>query len=98
MENKPKFRPNPNLKLMDQVRDDLRYCHYYNRIEETHCQWIPHYIHYFDGKTHPKLFEAKDIAEFVSHLATEGQVIASTQRQALNAMISLRPEKADHND
>ncbi|MCX5854233.1 MAG: integron integrase [Deltaproteobacteria bacterium] len=89
MENKPKFHPNPNLKLMDQVREVLRYHHYAYRTEQTYCQWILRYIHYFGGKTHPRLLGAKDIEAFLSHLATEGKVSASTQRQALNALIFL---------
>lgn len=89
MENKPKFHPNPNLKLMDQVREVLRYHHYSYRTEQTYCQWILRYIHYFGGKTHPKLLGAKNIEAFLSHLATEGMVTASTQRQALNALIFL---------
>jgi len=89
MENKPKFRPNPNLKLMDQVREVLRYHHYAYRTEQTYCQWILRYIHYFGGKTHPRLLGAKKIEAFLSHLATEGQVTASTQRQALNALVFL---------
>jgi integron integrase len=89
MENKPKFRPNQNLKLMDQVREVLRYHHYSYRTEQTYCQWILRYIHYFGGKTHPQLLGAKDIEKFLSHLATEGMVTASTQRQALNALVFL---------
>lgn len=89
MENKPKFRPNPNLKLMDQVREVLRYHHYAYRTEQTYCQWILRYIRYFGGKTHPRLLGAKNIEAFLSHLATEGKVTASTQRQALNALVFL---------
>ncbi|MFA6412635.1 MAG: phage integrase N-terminal SAM-like domain-containing protein [Syntrophales bacterium] len=89
MENKPKFRPNPNLKLMDQVREVLRYYHYAYRTEQTYCQWILRYIHYFGGKTHPRLLGEKDIEAFLSHLATAGKVAASTQRQALNALVFL---------
>jgi len=87
--NPPKFRPNPNLKLMDQVREVLRYHHYSYRTEQTYCQWILRYIHYFGGKTHPKLLGASNIEAFLSHLATDGQVTASTQRQALNALVFL---------
>ena len=87
--NQPKFHPNPNLKLMDQVREVLRYHHYAYRTEQTYCQWILRYIHYFGGKTHPKLLGAKKIEAFLSHLATEGRVTASTQRQALNALVFL---------
>ena len=89
MENKPKFRPNPNLKLMDQTREVLRYHHYSYRTEQTYCQWILRYIHYFGGKTHPRLLGEKDIEAFLSHLATDGKVSASTQRQALNALVFL---------
>jgi integron integrase len=87
--NKPKFHPNPGLKLMDQVREVLRYHHYAYRTEQTYCQWILRYIHHFGGKTHPNKLGAKDVERFLSHLATEGQVSASTQRQALNALIFL---------
>jgi integron integrase len=85
----PKFRPNPGLKLMDQVREVLRYYHYAYRTEQTYGQWILRYIHYFGGKTHPNRLGAKDVERFLSHLATEGQVSASTQRQALNALVFL---------
>ena len=86
MENdKPKFHPNPNLKLMDQVREVLRYHHYAYRTEQTYCQWILRYIRYFGGKTHPRLLGAKDIEAFLSHLATEKQVKVLTQRQVGDA-------------
>ncbi len=85
----PKFRPNPGLKLMDQVREVLRYYHYAYRTEQTYGQWILRYIHYFGGKTHPNRLGAQDVERFLSHLATEGQVSASTQRQALNALVLL---------
>ncbi len=90
MENsKLKFHPNPELKLMDQVREVLRYHHYSYRTEQTYCQWILRYIHHFGGKTHPRLLGAKNIEAFLSHLATVGKVTASTQRQALNALVFL---------
>jgi integron integrase len=74
---------------MDQVREVLRYHHYAYRTEQTYCQWILRYIHYFGGKTHPRLLGAKNIEAFLSHLATEGKVTASTQRQALNSLVFL---------
>jgi integron integrase len=89
MENKQKFHPNPKLKLMDQAREVLRYHHYAYRTEQTYCQWILRYIHYFGGKTHPRLLKAKDIEAFLSHLASEGKVSGATQRQALNAIVFL---------
>jgi len=87
--NKPKFRPNPKIKLMDQVREVLRYHHYAYRTEQTYCQWILRYIHYFGGKTHPKLLVRKILRPFSPIWQSEGQVTASTQRQALNAVVFL---------
>ena len=89
MENKPKFHPNPKLKLMDQVREVLRYHHYAYRTEQTYCQWILRYIHHFGGKTHPRYLGANDVEAFLSHLAIEGKVSGATQRQALNALVFL---------
>jgi integrase len=74
---------------MDQVREVLRYHHCAYRTEQTYCQWILRYIHHFGGKTHPNRLGAKDVERFLSHLATEGQVSASTQRRALNALVFL---------
>jgi integron integrase len=91
----PKFRPNPELKLMDQVREVLRYHHYAYRTEQTYCQWILRYIYFFGGKTHPNKLGSKDIERFLSHLATQGKVAASTQRQALNALVFLYREVLD---
>ncbi len=43
MENSKKFRPDPKLRLMDQVRQVLRYHHYAYRTEHTYCDWIMRY-------------------------------------------------------
>jgi integron integrase len=93
--NTPKFRPNPSLKLMDQVREVLRYHHYAYRTEQTYCQWILRYLYHFGGKTHPNLLEVKDVERFLSYLATEGKVAAATQRQALNALVFLYRDVLD---
>jgi integron integrase len=93
--NTHKFRPNPSLKLMDQVREVLRYHHYAYRTEQTYCQWILRYINYFGGKTHPNLLGAPNVEKFLSHLVTEGKVSASTQKQALNALVFLYREVID---
>ena len=53
MENEPKFKPDPKLKLMDQVRQVLRYHHYAYRTEQTYCDWIIRYIKFHGGQTHP---------------------------------------------
>ncbi|MCU7934402.1 MAG: phage integrase N-terminal SAM-like domain-containing protein [Candidatus Thiodiazotropha sp. (ex Dulcina madagascariensis)] len=59
MENKAQFQPNPSLKLMDQVREVLRYYHYAYRTEQSYCQWILRYIHFHGGKTHQKHLDSQ---------------------------------------
>jgi site-specific recombinase XerD len=95
MENKRKFTPNPELKLMDQVRETLRYYHYAYRTEQTYCQWISRYIYFFNKKKHLKDLGAKDVERFLSHLATDENVSASTQKQALNALVFLYRDVLD---
>lgn len=92
MENKLKFRPNPNLRLMDQVREVMRYHHYAYRTEQSYCQWILRYIRFFGTKTHPQDLDSHDVERFLSDLAVNGRVSASTQRQALNALVFLYRE------
>ncbi|HDS15591.1 MAG TPA: integron integrase [Proteobacteria bacterium] len=89
MENSRQFHPNPDFKLMDQVRETFRYFHYSYRTEQSYCQWIVRYIRYCGGNTHPAKLGAPDIERFLSHLALEGKVAAATQKQALNALIFL---------
>ncbi len=92
MENKPRFHPNPKLKLMEQVREVLRYHHYAYRTEQTYCQWIMRFIHFFGGKTHPRNLGVRDVERFLSDLAVKREVSSSTQRQALNAIVFLYRE------
>jgi site-specific recombinase XerD len=89
MENKPKFKPDPNLRLIDQVRQVLRYHHYSYRTEQTYCDWIIRFIKFHGSQTHPKDMGKSEIEAFLSHLATHLKVAASTQRQALNAIVFL---------
>jgi len=89
MENQPGFRPNPDLKLMDQVREVLRYYHYAYRTEQSYCDWILRYIRFHGGQTHPKNLAAADIERFLSDLVSRQKVAAATQKQALNALVFL---------
>lgn len=89
MEKSSVFHPNPDLKLMDQVRETLRYFHYAYRTEQSYCQWILRYIRYHGGTTHPAELSASNIERYLSYLVVEGKVSASTQKQALNALIFL---------
>jgi integrase len=74
---------------MDQARQVLRYHHYAYRTEQTYCDWILRYIKFNGGNTHPSQMGKTQIEAFLSHLATHDGVSASTQRQALNAIVFL---------
>ena len=76
------------LKLLDQVRQEIRLRHYSIRTEQAYVSWIRRYI-FFHGKRHPKEMGKKEIETFLSHLAEQRKVAASTQNQAFNALIFL---------
>ncbi|MFH1079413.1 MAG: phage integrase N-terminal SAM-like domain-containing protein [Pseudomonadota bacterium] len=76
------------MKLMDQVRDVLRKRHYSIRTEQAYLDWIKRYI-FFNNKRHPQEMGAAEIPRFLSCLATERRVAASTQNQAPNAIVFL---------
>ncbi len=78
-------RPSP---LMEQVRRALRVRHYSIRTEQTYVHWIKRYIHFHDVR-HPAEMGEREVAEFLTHLAVEANVAASTQNQALNALVFL---------
>ncbi|MGF1497887.1 MAG: integron integrase [Elainellaceae cyanobacterium] len=81
METRPK-------KLLDQVRDAIRLKHYSYRTEQTYVSWIRRYI-LFHNKRHPKEMGNAEVEAFLTHLAVEGNVSASTQNQALSALLFL---------
>lgn len=75
-------------KLMEEVKNTLRVHHYSYRTEETYIQWIRRFI-LFNGGRHPRQMGAEEIQNFLSDLATRGQVSASTQNQAPSAILFL---------
>jgi len=75
-------------RLLDQVRAAIRVRHYSIRTEEAYVQWIKRYI-YFHGKQHPRDLHESHVTAFLTHLATERNVAASTQNQALCAIVFL---------
>jgi integron integrase len=78
----------PKKKLLDQVRDIIRLKHYSYRTEETYVQWIRRYI-LFHNKRHPKDMGVPEIEAFLTHLAVQSNVSASTQNQAFSALLFL---------
>ena len=75
-------------KLLEQLRQAIRMRHYSPRTEETYVHWIKRFI-IFHNKRHPAEMAEKEIAQFLSSLASESHVSASTQNQALNAILFL---------
>jgi len=75
-------------KLLDQLRDAIRIKHYSYSTEKTYVHWAKRYILFHD-KRHPAEMGALEIEAFLSHLAQEANVSASTQNQAFNALLFL---------
>ena len=81
MEQRPK-------KLLDQVRDVIRLKHYSIRTEQAYVDWIKRYI-LFHNRRHPNEMGSQEIEAFLTYLAVERNVAASTQNQALSALLFL---------
>jgi integron integrase len=75
-------------KLLDQVRHIIRLKHYSMSTEEAYISWIRRFILFHD-KRHPKEMGVAEIEAFLTHLAVDQQVAASTQNQALHALLFL---------
>ena len=78
-------------KLLDQLRDKLRLKHYSIRTEVQYVQWVRRFILFHD-KRHPQEMGAGEVEAFLTHLAVSGRVAASTQNQALSALLFLYRE------
>ena len=82
-------------KLLDQVRNVIRRKHYSIRTEQAYIDWIKRFIIYH-GKRHPGEMAEEEVAEFLTHLARDLNVAASTQNQALSALLFLYKEVLKH--
>ena len=80
--------PPESKKLLDQVRETIRLKHYSQKTEKTYVSWIRRFI-LFHGKKHPQQMGEREIEAFLSHLAVDRNVAASTQNQAFNAILFL---------
>jgi len=83
-------KPQPG-RLMDEVRRCLRVKHYSLRTEQAYVGWIRRFI-LASGKRHPKDMGGPEVERFLSNLAVQGRVAASTQNQALSALLFLYRE------
>ena len=75
-------------RLLDRVRTRLRALHYSKRTEEAYVGWLARFIRFHDMQ-HPSALGGPDVERFLSHLATQRHVAASTQNQALAAILFL---------
>jgi integron integrase len=82
----PASRSEP--KLLDRVREAVRLRHYSRRTEESYVTWIRRFIVHH-GKRHPSAMGSDEIRQYLTYLATERHVSASTQNQALSALLFL---------
>ena len=78
-------------KLLDQVRHRCRVRHLALKTEQAYVNWVRRFV-VFHRMRHPLEMGAKEVSEFLTHLAVEGRVAASTQNQALSALLFLYRE------
>jgi len=75
-------------KLLDQVRNAIRTRHYSLRTEQAYVAWVRQFI-FFHNRQHPTKLSEKEVSAFLTHLAVDRKVAASTQNQALAALLFL---------
>ena len=75
-------------KLLESLREALHVRHYSHRTEDTYCSWVKRFVH-FHKLRHPKEMGELEINLFLTHLAVSEKVSASTQNQALSALLFL---------
>jgi len=68
-------------RLLDQLRREIRVRHYSIRTEHSYVEWVIRYVNFNDLR-HPRDMGAPEISRFLSHLASDANVAASTQNQA----------------
>ena len=85
--------PSGNPKLLDQVRDVIRRKHYSIRTEQTYTDWIRRFI-LFHGKRHPSEMAAEEVTSFLTALARDNNIAASTQNQRVKASLTCRQAPA----
>ena len=80
-------------RLLDLVRERLRVLHYSKRTELAYVNWITRYLQFHRDRAgtwrHPRELGSKELTEFLTRLAVQGRVAASTQNQALSALLFL---------
>lgn len=80
--------PLKSARLLDQVRERIRYMHYSIRTEQAYVYWVRGFVR-FHGLRHPLEMGGDEVEEFLSWLANERSVAVSTHKQALSALMFL---------
>lgn len=80
--------PERRFRLLERVRHRLRVGHYSRKTEAAYCGWIRRFVIFHDRR-HPVMMGEAEIARFLTHLATVENVSASTQNQAMHALLFL---------
>jgi len=83
--------PDRPPRLLDRLREKIRLKHYSIRTEEAYADWVRRFV-VFHGRRHPAEMGAAEVEAFLTHLAVEGGVAASTQNQAKSALLFLYKE------
>ena len=87
--------PRQPAKLLDQLREAIRVRHYSIRTETAYVAWVRRFI-IFHNKQHPADLTSRHLSDFLNHLAIKQRVAASTQDQALSALLFLYREVLKH--
>ena len=82
----PLLPPLAATKVLDQLRERIRYLHYSLRTEDAYVYWVRFYIR-FHGRRHPKEMGGPEVEAFLSWLANERKISASTHKVALCALL-----------
>lgn len=91
---KPVKPPLLSTRLLDQLRERIRYLHYSLRTEQTYVYWVRAFVRWHQLK-HPAQMGKAEVEAYLSWLAAKRQVSASTHRQALAALLFLYKELLD---
>lgn len=86
--------PLRSARLLDQLRERIRYCHYSLRTEKAYVFWVRRFIRFHELR-HPRDLGPAEVERFLSHLATVDRCSASTHKQALSALLFLYRQVLD---
>ena len=95
---KPRNPPLHSIRLLDQVRERIRYLHYSLSTEKVYLYWVRFFVRWHGRHgimTHPREMGAPQVEAFLTMLATERKVSSSTHNQALSALLFLYREVLD---